>query len=123
MLAVLLLAGCSSKYLGHYEGRQPQPDAPENMAETIAQIKLDLRSDGRFTYIRFGFPWEGEWAVDGGRIKLIVDSAMNKEADPLGKLGPGIPVLEPKEDGSLLVFDAFSKEGVILKRTGESRPR
>ena len=113
------MAGCSSKYAGTYEGRQPQPGAPANMAGTLEKIQLVLKPTGQFVYIRMGFPWEGEWSEEGGRIKLIVDSAMNKEASPLSSLGPGIPILEPREDGTLVVHDAFTKggEGVVLTKS------
>lgn len=89
------------------------------MAETIAKIQLVLKPTGQFVYIRMGFPWEGEWSEEGGRIKLIVGSAMNKEASPLSSLGPGIPIVEPKEDGTLVVHDAFTKggEGVVLTKS------
>lgn len=89
------------------------------MAGTLEKIQLVLKPTGQFVYIRMGFPWEGEWSEEGGRIKLIVDSAMNKEASPLSTLGPGIPILEPKEDGSLIVHDAFTKDGpgVVLTKS------
>ncbi len=120
LIAALICAGCSSKYAGIYEGRDPRPDAPANMAETIAKIRLELRASGHFVYIRMGFPWEGEWSEDSGRVKLIIDSAMNKDANPLAGAGPRVPILEPQEDGSMIVHDEFTgSKGVVLKRVGK----
>lgn len=111
------LAGCSSKHVGVYEGNQPSPGAPAAFAGTVEKIHLELQSTGHFVYVRMGFPWEGEWAEENGRIKLIIDAAMNKQADPLGPLGPRVPILEPKSDGTLIVHDAFTPtEGVVLKK-------
>jgi hypothetical protein len=113
----LLAGGCGSKYAGHYEGSQPQPNAPENMQSTVGAIKLELKENGRFVYQRLSMPWEGEWAQEDGNIKLKIDSALNRPVETGSALTPKDVVLTPLKDGSLSLKDSFTgpSESVVLK--------
>lgn len=115
------LPGCGSKYAGYYVGKQPQPNAPQEMRATVSRITLELKGNGRFIYQRVSMPYEGDWATEGGKIKLQIDSALGKAVIPGSGFTPTDIVLTPQEDGSLRVEDSFigRDEVVILNRAAK----
>lgn len=118
----LSLLGCGpSKFVGFYEGRQPQPNAPEPLGPMVAVIKLDLKPAGQFMFTRMSMPWEGEWQERDGKIYMKIDSALGKPSMPGSDLTDKEIVLVPQPDGSLKLEDPYvaPDEVVLLKKVAK----
>jgi hypothetical protein len=124
LVAVLGVVGCGSpaglQYVGNWRGNQAMPGAPAHIASTAGRVDLELKTDGKFTFMRLSLPVEGSWTSDGKVITLKAERSMgNPMAEPM------VVTLTPQSDGTLELSDDFSvgRNKVRLSRTQPNAER
>lgn len=100
--------GCKSSesdLIGRWDGQMqldkstsdnPMAKALEGMASAFTSANLELKADKKFTLTLAMFPLEGTWRVEGGNVRLVVESVMGMTKSEVEKMskskepnGPG----------------------------------
>jgi hypothetical protein len=110
-VALVAGAGCADTgaFAGRWEGRYDLPAPPGSdpaIAETLANVRLEVLRDGTFTLREEGFVKEGVWSVSGTGLALEIRTTLGRPIDPESGMG-GTRRLSKSPEGLELQRDGY----------------